>query len=61
MRNLVVEKALFLKREKKRFALVNPEVCDLCGSRHPTKKSLAKHRLEKHKVDALGALFARPK
>jgi ribosomal protein L40E len=44
MRDLVVEKALFLKREKRRFIAANPEVCERCGSRHPTPASLQRHK-----------------
>jgi len=61
MRDLVVERAQYLKREKKRFIADNPEVCELCGARYPTQKGLRNHRAEKHGVDALGSLFAPPR
>jgi len=55
MRDLVVEKAQFRKREYRR---THPLKCELCGQRITSPKAMKKHKEVKHKIfDPLRSLF----
>lgn len=61
MRDAVVERAQFLKRDKRRFVASNPMVCEICGYRYSDIKGLRRHKLKAHAMGPLSSLFPTPK